>query len=369
LSGSSTLEERPASAVARRADEIAERAGADLVRRHGRDPGCPAVAVVIPCYRVGAQVLDVLAGIGPEAQAIYVVDDACPDGSGERVRTLCGDRRVRVLAHEVNAGVGGAMLTGMQRAIEEGAEIIVKLDGDGQMDPRLLPLFIDPIRTGEADYAKGNRFFFPDSLRAMPPARLIGNAGLSFLAKLSSGYWQVFDPNNGYVAIHADVAACLPFAKIDRRYFFESDLLFRLNILQARVIEVPMRAVYGDEPSSLNAAKAVLPFFFKHLRNFAKRILYNYFLRNFSIASVQLVAGILLLAFGLGFGLWNWRVEGAPATAGTVVLAALSIMLGFQLLLAFINHDVQSAPTTALHRRLAFHRAIAAHAQREEPPP
>jgi dolichol-phosphate mannosyltransferase len=319
--------------------------------------GAPAdepVAVVIPCYKVTGQILDVLRGIGDEADLIYVVDDKCPEGSGALVQRESRDPRVRVLFHDVNQGVGGATITGIRQALADGAKIIVKIDGDGQMDASLLPVFVEALRSGEADYAKGNRFFDPDGLTAMPTVRLLGNAALSFLAKLSTGYWHSFDPTNGYIAIHADVARLLPLHKVSKRYFFETDLLFRLNTHQARVVDVPMPAQYGDEASNLRVGRVILPFLAGHLRNFGKRILYNYFLRDFNIASLEFVAGLMLLAFGLSFGIAHWS-SNVGATAGTVMLAALPIILGVQFLLAFIAYDVQSAPSSALHVRLAGH--------------
>ncbi|HUJ76958.1 MAG TPA: glycosyltransferase family 2 protein, partial [bacterium] len=151
------------------------------------------VAIVIPCYRVRGQILDVLSRIGPECQAIYVVDDCCPEQSGRWVQQQCHDPRVQVLFHESNQGVGGAVITGYRRAIAAGDTVIVKVDGDGQMDPRLVPAFVAPILRGHADYTKGNRFFRIQDVKQMPFVRLIGNAGLSFLTKLSSGYWNLFD--------------------------------------------------------------------------------------------------------------------------------------------------------------------------------
>ncbi len=315
-------------------------------------PAADVVAVVIPCFKEREQILDVIQAIGDEVDHIYVVDDACPQQSGRLVEQECHDPRVRVLVHEINQGVGGATMTGLRQAIADGADIIVKLDGDGQMDTSLLPFFVEAIRSGEADYAKGNRFYDPDGLAAMPVVRLVGNAILSFLAKLSTGYWQSFDPTNGYVAIHAEVARRLPLAKIHKRYFFETDLLFRLNTLQAKVVDVPMPAVYGDEKSNLHIGRQILPFIAGHLRNFAKRILYTYFLRDFSVASLELAVGLVLTTFGLIFGVEKWSTGVAGASAGTVMLAALPLILGVQLLLAFLAYDIQSAPTTALHDRL-----------------
>jgi dolichol-phosphate mannosyltransferase len=312
----------------------------------------PLIAVVVPCYKVRNHILEVVRQLGDEVDVIYVVDDNCPDHSGKTLREAIDDQRVRVLFHEVNQGVGGATLTGMRQAIADGAEVIIKLDGDGQMDARLIPTFIETIRSGEADCAKGNRFYDPQGLQAMPTIRLIGNACLSFLAKLSTGYWHVFDPNNGFVAVHAEVARRLPLDKLHKRYFFETDLLFRLNTLKAKVVDVPMEANYGDEQSSLRIMQVIPTFLFGHLRNGVKRIGYNYFLRDFSVASLELVIGLALLMFGTLFGLAHWINSQTPATAGTVMLAGLPVILGIQLLLAFLSHDIQSVPTTALHPRL-----------------
>lgn len=311
-----------------------------------------SVAVVVPCYRETARILDVLARIGPEVARIVVVDDACPDGTGRWVRERSQDPRVEVLLHDTNQGVGGATMTGYRRALEAGADIIVKLDGDGQMDPELIPVLIEPLLAGETDYAKGNRFRDPDGLSAMPPARLIGNLVLSFASKVSSGYWDLFDPTNGFTAIHAKVVRALPLAKISRSFFFESDMLFRLYLLRAVVTDIPMRARYGGEQSTLRITQVIGEFALKHHCNAIKRILYTYFLRDFTAASVELVLGLLLLLFGTGFGLWQWNVSiasGVPATAGTVLLAALPVILGVQLLLAFLHFDIGNVPRRPIH--------------------
>mgnify|MGYP001574657349 CR=1 FL=1 len=311
-----------------------------------------SVAVVVPCYRETARILDVLARIGPEVARIVVVDDACPDGTGRWVREHSRDPRVEVLIHDTNQGVGGATMSGYRRALEAGADIIVKLDGDGQMDPELIPALIKPLLAGEADYAKGNRFHDLDGLSAMPPVRLIGNLVLSFASKVSSGYWDLFDPTNGFTAIHAKIVRALPLAKISRSFFFESDMLFRLYLLRAVVTDVPMRARYSGEQSTLRIAQVIGEFALKHHGNAIKRILFTYFLRDFSAASVELVLGLLLLLFGTGFGLWQWNssiASGVPATAGTVILAALPVILGFQLLLAFLHFDIGNVPRRPIH--------------------
>lgn len=315
----------------------------------------PRIAVVIPCYRVISHILDVLGRIGPEVERIYCVDDACPDGSGSFIAEHCGDPRVQVLCHAQNEGVGAACITGFKQALADGADVIVKIDGDGQMDPALLPRVVAPILAGRADYSKGNRFINLETIHSMPAVRLLGNAALSFIAKLSSGYWNIFDPNNGYVAIHATVLRELALHKVHHRFFFESDMLFRLNTAGAVVEDVPMSAKYANERSNLSVLRVLLPFFLLHLRNAGKRIAYNHYLRNFSAASVELFAGSAALLFGLGFGAWHWWGSiqtGIPVTAGTVMLAALPVLVGIQLLLAFLNYDVRNVPHIPLHQRL-----------------
>jgi glycosyltransferase involved in cell wall biosynthesis len=313
------------------------------------------IAVVIPCYCVKKHILGVLSAIGSECEAIYVVDDACPEGTGDHVEAECHDPRIRVVRCERNLGVGGATLCGYRAAIADGADVIVKLDGDGQMDPGLIGRLVRPILEGEADYSKGNRFFDLDGLSAMPTMRLIGNSLLSFLTKLSSGYWNVFDPTNGFTAIHALVARQLPFDKLSQGYFFESDLLFRLGTLRAVVCDVPMPAIYQNERSSLVIRRIAGQFALRHGLNTAKRIFYGYYLRNFNIASIEIVLGLMFMAFGTWFGATSWiegSQQGVPNTSGTVMLAALPLIVGVQLVLAFLNYDLQNVPRDVLHRRL-----------------
>ncbi len=310
------------------------------------------VAAVIPAFRVSSQILAVVRGIGPEVARIYVVDDHCPEQSGQVVEAGCTDPRVTVLRRAVNGGVGAAVMTGYRAALADGADIIVKLDGDGQMDARLIEDFVAPIASGRADYTKGNRFFNPEGLHHMPMVRLAGNAVLSFMSKVSSGYWDVFDPTNGYTAIHANIVRSLPLDKISSGYFFETDMLFRLNILRAVVWDVPMHARYGDEVSNLRVSRVAGEFFIKHIRNFFKRIFYNYYLRDVSIASLELPAGLLLVGFGSMLGAYHWVRSaglGVVTPAGTVMLATLPILAGLQLLLAFVNYDIAAVPRKTLH--------------------
>jgi glycosyltransferase involved in cell wall biosynthesis len=309
------------------------------------------IAAVLPCYRVAGTILDVLAAIGPECERIYVVDDACPDASGALVERECRDPRVRVLRNPRNLGVGGAVMAGYRQALADGAQVIVKIDGDGQMDPALIADFVRPIARGEADYCKGNRFYDLDNIHRMPRVRILGNAALSLLAKLSTGYWDVFDPTNGYTAIHRDVARRLPMGKISPRYFFETDLLFRLGTLRAVVRDVPMDPRYGDEVSGIRIHRILGEFAFKHLRNFGKRVFYNYFLRDMSVASLELAVGLPMLVFGIAYGGMHWLQglrTGQPTATGTIMLAMLSTIVGLQFVLAFLGYDIASVPRRPL---------------------
>ncbi len=320
--------------------------------------GCAwPVAVVIPCYRVVSTITDVVSRIGPEVTWIIVVDDGCPEKSGATVAAEISDVRVRVLFHKTNQGVGAAVRTGYNEALTLGAEVIVKIDGDGQMAPEVIGAFIEPIMTGAADYTKGNRLFEIDTFRQMPAVRLFGNIMLTFLTKVSSGYWTVADPTCGYTAISASVAKRIPLEKISRGYFFESDLLFRLNLLRAVVLDIPIDAIYANERSNLSIRKEVTRFLFGNLKNFCKRVFYNYFLRDFNFASIQLALSICFLLFGFIFGGLHW-IEYARmdvlASSGTVMLAALPTILGTQLLVGFVNFDMANSPKLPIQGRIGW---------------
>ena len=310
------------------------------------------ISVVMPCYRSSKQVLEVIKRVPKTVNRIYCVDDGCPDKTGTMIEKKCKDKRVKILFHKQNQGVGGAVVTGYKQALADGADIIVKIDSDGQMNPALLPRFIGPLMKGQADYTKGNRFFTPEFLNGMPKIRLLGNAGLSFLNKFSTGYWQIFDPTNGYTAIHADILRLLPLDKINKGYFFESDMLFRLGTVRALVMDIPQSAVYEDEQSHLNVSSSVFSFAACHIRNFFKRIIYSYFVRDFHVASIEWLLGPALLLFSILFGLSAWQesvATGTEATAGTVMLAALPFIVGLQLILSALHFDIQNQPRIALH--------------------
>ena len=305
------------------------------------------IAVVIPCYKVKHHIKSVVDGIGPEVSEIIVVDDGCPDGSGHFVQTEIKDPRVTVLFRNNNGGVGAAVCTGYDYGISRGYDILVKLDGDGQMDPSQIHRFTDPIEQGKADYTKGNRFCSFRSLSQMPWHRIFGNFILTFITKLSSGYWDVADPTNGYTAVHRRALIHCDLKLIYKDYFFESDMLFHLYLARAKVLDVSMDAKYGDEISGLVVHRWVLPFFYRNLKNLVRRFIFTYLYRDISIHAIYLIISIFLFLFGTVFGTTRWWesiVEHNEATAGTVMVAALPIIVSIQLGIAFFQRDIENVP-------------------------
>jgi dolichol-phosphate mannosyltransferase len=326
----------------------------DRRRRMGAmDPSLEEAGVwlVAPCYKVKAHILDVIAKAPPWVQGIVCVDDACPEHSGDFIEANTKDPRVVVVRLAQNQGVGGATMAGYREAIARGAQVLVKVDGDDQMDLGYMAHLVAPILLGEADYAKGNRFTSIGHLTSMPPVRVFGNAALSFAAKLSTGYWNIFDPTNGYTAIEAQVARMVIEKRVSRRFFFETDLLYHLSTLRAVVRDVPMPARYGGEVSNLRIGAIVGPFALKHVKNFFQRLLGQYFVRDFNAASLEFVFGVFSLLFGIGYGAHylSQRHNGAAASPGVVMAAALPVMLGAQLLMQALNFDVLNVPSRPIY--------------------
>jgi glycosyltransferase involved in cell wall biosynthesis len=306
------------------------------------------LAVVIPAYLVEDEIEAVLQELPDYLRHIIVVDDASPDNTSELVTALAShDKRIVLVQHEQNQGVGGAMATGFKEALELGAQVIVKIDGDHQMDPVHIPALVSPLLEGKADYTKGNRFRDFDMLQHMPLIRRIGNLGLSFLTKAATGYWNCFDPTNGFFAIRAEILKELPLERIDRRYFFETSMLANLYLLGAYILDVSIPARYRGERSSLSIWRVLFEFPAKLFATLLRRILLRYFLIDFSMVSVYLLTGIPLILFGLIFGSVKWiqYLElGVPAPTGTVILPTLALILGIQILLSAIEIDMNAAP-------------------------
>ncbi|MFN0009854.1 MAG: glycosyltransferase family 2 protein [Planctomycetota bacterium] len=310
------------------------------------DVGTVQVGVVIPAYRVAQQIEQVIRGIPAWIRTIVVVEDASPDDTAARVQAL-GDPRVTLIRHAKNQGVGGAMASGFAEAVRRGLDIVVKMDGDGQMDPSYLPSILAPLLENRADMVKCNRYSSLAHVKQMPTVRLIGNAGLTFLVKSASGYWNTFDPANGYIAVRTAVLERMDLARLPRRYYFESGFLVELGILRAAVVDVPMTARYGNETSSLSVPKTLLEFPPRLLAGLVRRLFWRYFVHDFSAVSVFLLLGVPLFLAGAILGsisYWKYATAGEFAPAGLVMLAALPIFVGMQFIIQAIVLDVQNVP-------------------------
>lgn len=310
------------------------------------------IAVIIPAYRVERDIESVLRELPRYIKHIIVVDDASPDSTRKLVTAAAKkDKRISLIQHTKNQGVGGAMISGFRKALELNAQIIIKIDGDGQMDSAHIPALIAPLVQGTADYVKGNRFRDFQSLQQMPFIRRVGNLGLSFLTKAATGYWNIFDPTNGFFAIRAETLAQIPFDQIDSGYYFETSMLAHLYLLGAFIVDIPMPARYRGETSNLSIRRVLIEFPIKLARTMIRRIILKYFIYDFSITSIYLLAGIPLLSFGLIFGIIKWihyAKLGIPAPTGTVMLPTLSVILAIQILLSAIEVDLKSTPRKTL---------------------
>jgi dolichol-phosphate mannosyltransferase len=304
------------------------------------------VHVVIPAFNVAAHVGAVLRGIPDFVDTITVVDDGSSDGTAGAAKSV-DDPRVTVLQSGTNEGVGGATTRGFRHALEQGEGIIVKMDGDGQMDPADLPRLLEPLVAGQCDYAKGNRFLRSRELDRMPKARLAGNFVLTFLTKLASGYWNVFDPQNGYLAIPSSTLRLLDLDRLARRYFFENDMLINLNILDARVRDVAMPSRYGVEQSSMRLGRVLCSFPFHLFRGYWYRFYRKHVLRDFSPVALFMLTGLPLLAWGTGFGAYTWVQSWLHvqfASTGTVMLSVLPFLVGFELVLQALVLEIRDTP-------------------------
>ena len=304
------------------------------------------VTVAVPAHNEERYILSVIETIPSFVDWIVVIDDSSSDGTYNVVNNALDSRTV-LMSTGQNQGVGGAMVLGYKKALDSGSDIVVKMDGDGQMRPEFLEKLLDPIVENGYDYAKGNRFLAPEFLPLMPKHRLLGNVILTFMTKLASGYWHVFDPQNGYTAIKSDALRALNFKALQKRFFFENDMLFQLNLQNARVKDVAIPSKYADEVSSLSIFQVIFTFPFLLLRRFVSRIIYKYIVRDFSPIALFLLLGALLFSWGFALGAYLWIksiLTDQFTSTGTVMLSVLPLILGFQLILQAIVLDIAETP-------------------------
>ncbi|MBO7625114.1 MAG: glycosyltransferase family 2 protein [Bacteroidales bacterium] len=306
--------------------------------------GSQRIAVVIPCYKVAGQICDVLASIPSWVDFILPVEDCSPDETGKRIaEAALADPRIHPIHHPKNLGVGGAMVSGFRAALQLEADIILKLDGDGQMDSAYIEPMVRKLSTSPCDFVKGNRFHDRLRIRNMPVISRIGNMGMGFLVRMASGYWNISDPTNGFFAIRRETLEKLPLKRLSPRFFFESSLIIELYYTGARIQDMAMPAIYGTEKSNLSVWQTLCSFPGKLARAFFRRIRLRYFVCDFNINSMYILFGWPLFLFGVVFGICKWiHYAGmqTPAPTGTIMIAVLSVVLGFQMLLASIQYDI-----------------------------
>jgi glycosyltransferase involved in cell wall biosynthesis len=302
------------------------------------------VAVVVPAHEEEALIAATIGGIPSLVDRIYVVDDGSGDATAERARDS-GDVRVEVISHERNQGVGAATVTGYRRALVDGFDVIAVMNGDNQMDPADLPELVRPVARGEVDYTKANRLFTGQAWELIPRTRYLGNAVLSMLTKIASGYWHVADSQSGYTVISREMLGQLELDRVYTNYGFPNDMLVHLNVWNARVRDVPSRPVYGvGERSGIRYRHVVPKISWLLLKGFFRRLWEKYVIRDFHPLVFFYLFGMLATAAGviLGLVVVGFRLAGNQFTVGTVVLIALLVLSGSQFTLFAMWFDMES---------------------------
>jgi len=309
----------------------------------------PTLAMVVPAHNEAAHILGVVMSLPEWVDGIIVVDDASEDATAEVVRGIT-DPRVTLIQHDRNLGVGAAMRTGYRRAIAEGYDLVGKIDADGQMRADELIRLVQPLELGIADYTKGNRFCFRGATSNMPVERSFGNTVLSFMTKVASGYWHVFDSQCGYTVVRTPFLELLDLDRLPDDYFFENAILIQLNALNARVVDVPIKTLYGHEVSGVSMLRVALTFPLRLVAGGAARFWRKHLVTDFGAIGALTLSGIALLVFGAAFGGYHWWLSNATseaATTGTVMLAVLPLIVGIQLLIQALSMSVQASPGAA----------------------
>ena len=314
--------------------------------------GCDAsevplsVTVIVPTHNEVAHIGAVLDSMPAYVDRVIVVDDASSDGTAALVEKR-GEARVSLIRHETNRGVGAAMRTGYQAAIEAGSDLVVKMDGDGQMRPEELRRLLGALVIGLADYAKGNRFYLRDASADMPRQRSFGNSVFSFLTKIASGYWHVFDSQCGFTAVRGSYLKLIDLSLLPDDYFFENAMLIQLNAVNARVVDVPTSTIYGQEVSGIDVRRVLLTFPPRLLSAGLGRFWRKQLVTDFGAIGGLTIVGLLLCGFGVVFGVYHWWLSTVSqhfASTGTVMLAVLPFIVGVQLIVQAYVLSVQASP-------------------------
>ena len=304
------------------------------------------VAVVVPAHNEERLISTVITTMPDFVDRIVIVDDASTDGTSEIV-SASADHRVELIRLERNLGVGGATVAGHRQVLAGEADVIALMDGDAQMDPAYLDQLLDPIVDGTAQFTKANRFFGPGTFEGMPRHRIVGNIALSFLTKAASGYWNLFDPQNGYTAMHRKALERLPLDRVAQGYDYENDILIQLNILRVPARDVPVPAIYGDEVSGMRITTVGPRILMRLWRGFWHRMWWKYVLQSFSAVALFFFSGLFAVAVGLAFGTYAVIDSLGPpaATPGTVLLSVAPMLTGIHLLIMSMWLDIQEGST------------------------
>ncbi len=304
-----------------------------------------SIAVVIPFYNASKHIINVISKLPKAINTIYIVNDCSKEEiPKEKLQKFTN---IVYLKTDKNLGVGGATKLGFKKAIEDNIDIVIKVDADDQMDTSYIDQLISPLLRNEAQYSKGNRFRDFKALKDMPFLRKTGNLILSFLTKAATGYWNNFDPTNGFFAVKTKTLKTLDFDNISNRYYFETSLIAELYFQKAIIKDLAMPAIYGNEKSNMKVWKMPFVFIPKLFKTFIKRIIKSYFVYDFNISSIYILLGIPLFLFGVIYGIYNWWYfvsNNMLAPTGTIMLVTLTIIIGFQLLLQAIHYDIINAP-------------------------
>jgi glycosyltransferase involved in cell wall biosynthesis len=304
------------------------------------------IAVVVPAYNEELLIAETLSGIPAFVDRIYVVDDASRDATVERMREAAAlDPRNQVIVREKNGGVGAAIVTGYQSALADRMDATAVMAGDNQMDPDELEGLALPVVRGELDYAKANRLFTGKAWEQIPRNRYLGNAVLSLLTKIASGYWHVADSQAGYTVISLRMLELVDLDRVYERYGFPNDMLVHLNVWSARVRDLPSRPIYGaGERSDIKIRKVVPRISWLLWKGFFWRLREKYIIRDFHPLVFFYALGFLMGAVGLVLGLveTGLRIAGNPITPATIVLVALLLISGTQFMLFAMWFDMEA---------------------------
>lgn len=307
------------------------------------------ISVVIPVYNVGETIISLLSKIPDYVDKIYLIDDSCPLGTGKIVkRSSLNISKLSIIFNEKNLGVGGAVKVGYGKSLLDNYDVVVKIDGDNQMDPDQIENLIKPLLSENIDYCKGNRFLNTFEIENYPSIRFYGNIFLSFMSKLSSGYWDIYDPVNGFTAIKSDVLKKVNFNKIDDGYYFESDMLYNLYLLKGKVKDIPVNIKYfKNSIQNMNIMKESFNFFFKNLNRTYKRVKKTYLLNNFSVGSFFILSFLINFFLTITYGGYNYFYNfflKKFAPTGVVLLSSIFFLLTILSLMIFLIIDNLNNP-------------------------